>query len=252
MRHLGIAFLFAIQHLMPFFYCPESDFVGFDARLHTGTAQAAYPVSRLKDYYRPDLLWKNVVEGVRIDLDLDAASDVAAVALMDPGWTSVGNVRASIAGESFDPGVSRLDWRTQQIAVPDPALVNQASLRLVLPNNMDGRYDLSTIIVCRSWTELGTNPQNPIRRRRVLGEPEGYVTLEEDWTILVHTDAEIARWHKIRREWDQLYLWAEEGRTDNPRLLLAHLVRPPSEPLSIGGESEISCTWRSVPGRINT
>ena len=117
----------------------------------------------------------------------------------------------------------------------------------------DGVHSASTLIVCGEWNELGIDPQNPVQRRRVNIEPTHYLVLEEDWTLRLNGGAEVALWLKIRQEWDQVYLWEEDGPQTGRHVMLGQLTEPPRINLARGegGITEVRCTWRTLPAPFN-
>ena len=238
-----------------FHYCPESDFLAFTPRMVGSTDDADYPVSRLANYHRPDLAFRpnDPAGALTVRATLDQATTIAAAVLLDPTWETTNGL--TLGGSDLDVQINPIDQRRVAFAAHDPDHPPGTALDLVVPANAPIEGDnaaLGTLILCKEWNRLGTNPQNPIIRRRVIEEPENYCTIEEDWTILVHSPEEFARWHKIRREWEQLYLWHEIGRGTAPRIMLAYLTRPPDVPLAPGGEAEVNCTWRTLPAPIRS
>ena len=244
---------------MAFFYCPESAFLAFTPTVEVGTALTDSPVSRLTDYFRPDITFRHQSpDALTVRATLTAPATVQAAVLLDPSWIADTSTGVTLAGDALAVGVNVIDQRTTSLWVPDTP-TQRTSLDLVIPANTPARssyYAASVLLLCGEWNQLGSDPQNPIQRRRVAVEPYEYLTLEEEWILRLDDATEVARWLGIRRAWDQVYVWEQDVDLNNPRvapaLLLGRLTEPPRIDRAIGGGiTQVACTWRSMPARIN-
>lgn len=238
---------------MPFRYCPESAFLNYTPTVVQGSAVTGYPVTHLTDYYRPDLVFEAATGALTVRATLSATAEVAAVALLDPSWVATAGL--TLGGTALNVGLNTLDQRRGGLWENDPPS-DLSTVDLVVPNGVMTRGSTSTastLIVCGEWNEIGTNPVDPIQRRRINTEPASYLVLEEDWRFELTGQTDVARWQTIRQEWEQVYLWEEDGPDTAPYLMLGQLTQPPSINLARGegGITEVNCTWRTIPAPLN-